>query len=215
MTQSFRICLAAGRRLLFFCVVFGLVAGIFLFDVHRGKAGRVLFTEQSWTQNAQVALLLLSGLLFAIGGYLNRDRLIPALLLTAMAVMASIRELDWVLDRITHGCWKAPVTVIAVAVTVWVWRRRSTLFDAFAREVPLAYWGTLCSGFSLVFIFSRLFGMRRNWEAMLCSQLPIESIRSVRRLAEEGTELAGYALIFIAATGFLESCMQERRSSPQ
>jgi len=72
-----------------------------------------------------------------------------------------------------------------------------------------SYWGTLCSGFGMVFVFSRLFGMRRNWEAILSSEMSITTIRSVRRLAEEGTELAGYALIFVAAAGFLFSCHEE------
>ncbi len=207
--------MAAGYKLLFYCAIFGLSAAVFLLDVHRGEAGRVLFNEQSWTENAQVVLLLLSGIAFALGGHLNRDRRIPACLLTGMAALACVRELDWVFDRIVHGFWKAPAAVVVIVAVASVWKTRKLLFSQFAREVGMTYWGTLCSGFSLVFVFSRFFGMRRNWEAMLGSQLSMESIRSVRRLAEEGTELAGYSLIFLAAIGFLFSCVQEWRARTQ
>lgn len=207
--------MAAGVKLFFYCLIFGLVAVIFLFDVHRGEAGSVHFNEQSWTEYAQGILLILAGAAFALGGHLNRDRRIPACLLTGMAALACVRELDWVFDRVVHGFWRVPAAVVIAVAVASVWKTRKLLFGEFAREVGLAYWGTLCSGFSLVFVFSRLFGMRRNWEAMLGSQLPMESIRSVRRLAEEGTELAGYALIFLAAIGFLFSCFQEWRARPQ
>jgi hypothetical protein len=212
MTQSFDVCLRAGFRLLFLCAVLGGIATVFLFDVRGYKTNGDLFSDQSWTESTQVALLFLSGAAFTVGGRLNRERRIPACLLTGMAALAFVRELDWVLDKVWHGLWVAPATVVVIAAVACVWSRRKTLFDAFAREVTQPYWGTLCSGFGLVFIFSRIFGMRRNWEAVLSSQMALTSVRSVRRLAEEGTELAGYALIFLAAIGFLISCHQESKN---
>jgi hypothetical protein len=217
MTQSLSICLRAGFRLLVLCAVLGGVAGVFLLDVHGYNTTQDLFSEQSWTENTQVVLLFLSAVAFAVGGRLNRERHIPARLLTGMAALAFVRELDWVLDKVWHGFWVVPATVVVIAAVASVWPRRKTLFDAFAREVTQPYWGTLCSGFGIVFIFSRLFGMRRNWEALLSSQVAQPIVRSVRRLAEEGVELAGYALIFVAAVGFLISCYQDRKnqSPPQ
>ena len=209
MAKSFDLCLQAGFRLLFHCVVFGLVAGLFLIDVHHGEIGGVLFSEQSWTEYAQLVLLLLTAIAFGVGGRLQRARHIPAYLLAAVALLAAVREMDWVVDRIAHGFWKVPTAGIVLVMVAYLWKQRSALFDAFAREVVQSYWGTLCSGFGMVFVFSRLFGMRRNWEAMLSSEMSITTIRSVRRLAEEGTELAGYALIFVAAAGFLFSCHEE------
>jgi hypothetical protein len=214
MTHSFDVCLRAGFRLLFLCAVLGGVAGVFLLDVHGYNTTQDLFSDQSWTETAQIALLFLSGAAFLSGGRLNRARYLPACLLMGLAAMAFVRELDWVLDKVWHGFWVVPATLVMITVVRGVWPRRKLFFDAFAREVTQPYWGTLCGGFGMVFIFSRIFGMRRNWEALLSGQLAFKSVRSVRRLAEEGTELAGYALIFVAAIGFLISCYQDRKQRP-
>jgi hypothetical protein len=214
MTQAFAVCLRAGFRLLFLCAVLGAAAGLFLLDVHGYKTTHDFFSDQSWTETAQVALLFLSGAAFVAGGRLNRARYLPACLLMGPAAMAFVRELDWVFDKVWHGFWVVPATLVLIAVACAVWPRRKTFFDAFAREVTLPYWGVLCGGFGLVFIFSRLFGMRRNWMALLGSQLDYASVRNVRRLAEEGTELAGYALIFVASVFFLISCYQDGKRQP-
>ncbi|MBM4164053.1 MAG: hypothetical protein FJ222_06400 [Lentisphaerae bacterium] len=214
MTHSLAVCLRAGFRLLFLCAVLGGVAGVFLLDVHGYPTTQDFFSEQSWTETAQVTLLFLSGAAFTVGGRLTRERRIPACLLMGLAALAFVRELDWVLDKVWHGFWVVPATLVMIAVVCGVWPRRKTFFDAFAREVTQPYWGILCSGFGMVFVFSRIFGMRRNWMALLGSQLAFTSVRSVRRLAEEGTELAGYALIFVASIVFLISCYQERKHQP-
>lgn len=215
MSKPISVCLRAGVELLLYCAMFGVAVTVFLFDVHHGKPGQIICSEQSLTEYAQVGLLVLSGVAFAVGGYVSHKRSLPAGLLAGMAALATVREFDWLFDRVAHGFWKVPALLVVVVAIARVWKKRKTLFTAFAYEVRLPYWGTLCSGFSLVFIFSRLFGMRRNWEAMLGEQLAKESVRSVRRLAEEGVELAGYTLIFLAAVGFLLSCLHDWRQQRQ
>ena len=207
MKKSVRVCLLAGAHLFACGLLFLLAAGIFLLDAHTQEPGKC-FNERSWTQYSQVVFLVLSGLCFAYGAYVNRARFVPAALLTGMAMLGAVRELDYDFDRVVHGFWKVPAAVVAAVTLGCVWKRRHTLFDAFAHEVKMAYWGVLCAGFGMVFIFSRLFGMRRNWETLL-DRGPLTT--NVRRLAEEGTELAGYTLIFLAAAGFLLSCLKERR----
>ena len=208
MKKSVKTCLLAGAHLFACCLLFLLAAGIFLLDAHSQEPGK-RFNERSWTQYSQVVFLVLSGLCFAYGAYVNRARFVPAVLLTGMAALGAVRELDYDFDRVVHGFWKVPAAVVVAVALACVWKRRHTLFDAFAHEVKKTYWGVLCAGFGIVFVFSRLFGMRRNWEALLDGRGPLTT--NIRRLAEEGTELAGYALIFLAAAGFLLSCLRERR----
>lgn len=208
MKKSVKTCLQAGVHLFACCLLMVLAAGIFLLDVHSTPEAGKYFSESSYTEGSQVVVLVLSGLFFALGAYLNRARYVPAALLTGMALLGAVRELDGYFDRFRHGFWKVPAAVVVLVALASIWKRRKTLFDAFAHEVKRTYWGTLCAGFSLVFIFSRLFGMRHNWETLM-GQGP--TTINIRRLAEEGTELAGYMLILVAATGFLISCLTERR----
>ncbi|MGN2613391.1 hypothetical protein ACTFQ6_16755 [Aliivibrio fischeri] len=50
----------------------------------------------------------------------------------------------------------------------------------------------------VVLVFSRLVGMNHLWQILLQG----DYIRTVKNLAEEGTELLGYSLLAYSALGF-------------
>ena len=61
----------------------------------------------------------------------------------------------------------------------------------------------------MVLAFSRLFGRGSFWEAVMGDSY----MRLVKNIAEEGTELMGYALLVIAAVEFLWQVLSQKRSS--
>jgi len=244
VNKDLKRCLLGGVYLAAGIVLMAGVAGVFLLDVHFYTGGG-FFGEDSLTEKTQAALLFLSAILFTCGAWLKKERFLPGMLLTAMALLGGVRELDYLFDKVVHGFWKLPTAIIVLWALVMVWRRRKEIFRSFAGEVVRPYWGILCAGFCCVAVFSRLFGMRMNWEKMLevywekVSGSVYDSMaaggitgshegweqsigydwrsmtRSIRRFAEEGTELAGYALLFLAAIGFFVSCLNERREGEE
>lgn len=151
-----------------------------------------LFGETGPIESLQLLLLLASaGLLQAasVRGKLRRELLhVLALLLLA----AAARELDWYLDELFDGAWQAAVFIIAVYGSALAWRARYSLAPQARHLVPAPAVGVLFAGFITVMVFSRLVGQQVFWRAVLRE----DYVRLAGRVAEESSELFGYALLF-------------------
>ena len=123
-----------------------------------------------------------------------------AVILAALTGMMLIREADLFLDKnVFDGAWQALVALVLLVTAVYLKKQPEPIkpsIDAFSR-LPSA--GMLMSGFLVTFVFSRLFGRRSFWEAVMGDGY----LRVVKNIAEEGTELIGYSLILIAALELL------------
>lgn len=208
----------AGLRLLFVMAAMGTVAIFFYHDARNPLDD--CFTESGWVENAQLGALFLAGLFFLYGGWVYPRYRRMSYLLSVPAWLGLIREKDDLFDLISHGAWKYPFGVVFVIAAIYAWIHREEVIKALDEFVLLPAWGVLVSGFSITFVFSRIFGMKGNWEAILSkfdlSDLLVREqysalVRTIRRAAEEGTELCGYAIIALAALSFAATCRRKQR----
>jgi hypothetical protein len=110
-----------------------------------------------------------------------------------------IRELDFVFDAIQHGSWiwfALAVTAGCLAVAL---RTPKKTLHALARLLQHRSWPVMASGFLVVLVFSRLFGIHALWQHLMLGDYN----RVVKNMAEEGTELLGYGLCWLASVRYL------------
>lgn len=193
-----RTCLRVGGIILGYALLTTTAGLLFILDAR--TLAEIHFSETSRVEFAELVFLLLSLLGFAWGSGSDTRRRTLATLFCGLTLTAFIRELDWIMDDLVHGLWKAPAAAVILATTVSLWRNRTHLFPALAEFTGRSAWGLLTSGFLTIVIFSRLIGMKANWVAMLGHGAVMTS---VKRAAEEGIELLGYTLIACGAWTFL------------
>lgn len=119
-------------------------------------------------------------------------------LISGLFFSMAVREMDWVLDNIVHGCWVYPAVAIAVvSVAIAVCRPGSTLagLERVRRERNFQL---LAVGLFAVFAFSRILGYKGLWMA----DGNLAQLRMAKRIAEESVELFGYLLIACWAVMF-------------
>ncbi len=164
--------------------------------------------ENSYTEYLQELMLFVTSLLFIWAGVKNRGVQGFTTLMAGIALIALIRELDLQLNLIVHGFWKYPAFLVLIITAYLVYRKKDTLFSGISDFLKKPSWGVMLSGFLTVFVFSRLFGKKTFWMALMDDGY----MRTVKNAAEEGTELLGYTLIAIAAVEYLISALKKGKS---
>lgn len=197
------IALTALRFFIYSLILGGLVLAL-TWEAKRTPIDQ-LFSEQSLIEYFQEGALLIAVLFCVAMGRINPNRRALAWILGGAALMAFIRELDAFLDaRVFDGAWQVLVSLSLIVVVYRVYAHRKGLKESVAWFINRSSFGLMASGFITVFIYSRLIGRTVFWEAVMGDRY----IRSVKNLAEEGTELLGYALILI---GVIELFLELRR----
>lgn len=189
------------RLLIYAAVLFGISHLIYLdsFTItDTGKFGENSFTE--WTQ--EIFILLCSIIYFWAGRY---DRSVTGFtgMLSGMALMAFIREFNNYFHTWFKGAWQLFVLLALILTIIYVYRNRETLIKPFYDFLKLPAFGVSLSGFLTLMVFSRLLGRSRVWRNILEVEDLEGPTRWAKNAAEEGVELLGYALLFIAT---LEYC---------
>jgi hypothetical protein len=119
-----------------------------------------------------------------------------AILLTGLAVALLVREQNNVLkDRVGHGVWQAIVAVVAAVACAVAWPTRARLPGAILDLLRRPAGGLLTAAVA-VFAYGQLFDEAVLWRFLLGQE---EVPFAVRRVTEEGVELAGYVLAWAAA----------------
>lgn len=114
-----------------------------------------------------------------------------------------IREQDAFLDEFHHGFWIWPTLAVAVIAACMAFRCRATLAAFFVKIRTSRHFNLLALGLSVLLIFSRIFGNKVIWRAVVGN----DNYRVAKHVAEEGTELVGYALLVLWAIGFCRECL--------
>jgi len=197
-TSAFNGCLRTALSLGGYVLLVACAACFFIVDAR--TPAEIRFSESGCVETAQLAMLALAMLAFACGIRSNTQRRTLGIVFYGLFMLAYIRELDWLLDKVVHGFWKAPAAAVAGAAAWGVWRRRQHLLPALADLFERPAWGLLSGGFLTVTVFSRLIGLKANWVAMLGRGALTTSIK---RAAEEGVELLGYTLIACGAWAYM------------
>lgn len=202
-TDSVGLLLA--RAFVYALLIAGLTHLMMIEGFDRGTGSE--YTEQSLTERLEILLALLAGVCFLLVARLDVVLRPAAAMLAALCLMMCIREADFLLDtHVFDGAWQVLVTVVLVTISIWLWRQPRPVAESIRVFAQRHAAGLLLGGFLVLFVFSRLFGREEFWLAVMGEGY----MRVVKNIAEEGTELVGYALIAIAAIEFLLVCVFAR-----
>ena len=197
---------AAALRTFCYCL---LVAGSTFVLITESKVAdqAIMFKEFTMTEMLQPVYLLVCVFLFVLSARISPSRLPLVMLLAGLAVIAAIRELDHFFDLyLFDGAWQSAALLTALVAGFLVFRHKSNLRPAIEEFTSSASFGFMASAFVTLFVFSRIFGMNELWQAVMSDHY----IRSVKNLAEEGTELFGYTLLLISAIEFYRESRKKR-----
>ena len=155
--------------------------------------------ETSFTETSQEIMLAVIAALFFIAAQRRPAQRGALTLVAGFYSCMLIRELDFVFDAIQHGSWiwfALAVTAGCLAVAL---RTPKKTLHALARLLQHRSWPVMASGFLVVLVFSRLFGIHALWQHLMLGDYN----RVVKNMAEEGTELLGYGLCWLASVRYL------------
>ncbi|MBU5378901.1 hypothetical protein [Pantoea septica] len=155
--------------------------------------------ETSITETLQEVMLASVAAMFFWSAHRRPDQRGALILIGGFYSCMLIRELDFVFDVVEHGSrvWFALATA-AACLAMALRSPRSTL-DGLVAFVTDRCWLMTVSGMLIVLVFSRLFGMHQLWQHLMLDGYN----RVVKNIAEEGTELLGYSICWLASTRYL------------
>jgi hypothetical protein len=193
MNQSLKSLLFFTFRVLIYAAVMVLLNLIYTHDAGTVTAtGK--FGENSWTEILQEGFLFLLGLIFLYNVRLDRVMAPLNRLLALFFFMAFIREFNNQIDF-----WFYLVLPLLLLFGWLAFRDRKKLVAAAVAFVEMPVTAYFVTGFLVTFVFSRLFGRTSLWTTILEDNYQ----RWAKNAAEEGIELLGYALFFIAGIEIL------------
>lgn len=154
--------------------------------------------ETSFTETTQEIMLAVIAALFFIAAQRRPAQRGALTLVAGFYSCMLIRELDFVFDAIQHGSWiwfALAVTAGCLAVALRTPKNPARAGQA-AAAPQLAGDGLRLL---VVLVFSRLFGIQALWQHLMLGDYN----RVVKNMAEEGTELLGYGLCWLASVRYL------------
>lgn len=117
-----------------------------------------------------------------------------------------VRELDFLFDYIKQGCWIWFALLTALTSITLALRSHASLTPGLVHYVSHPTWLMSATGLLIVLVFSRLFGMHQLWQSLMLDGYN----RVVKNMAEEGSELLGYSICFLASVRFLRETRLNR-----
>lgn len=150
--------------------------------------------EQGFVEHIQELLVCLSASMFLWLAW--KKKASGLWLVGGFLACMFIRELDSVFDRIFHGAWTYVAIPFACLCIFKAWKQgvEETIASLAEFMCTQAYTRLTC-GLITVLVFSRLIGYKPMWKLAMGKSY----YWSVKFIVEEGTELFGYAIIFLAA----------------
>jgi hypothetical protein len=152
------------------------------------------FSENSYTEWAQVGVLILIILVtFWTGKVSPKEKVIINSML-GFFLMALIREFDFYLDNyVFDGAWQVLAFSTLAVTIIYLVRNKEAIEQASQNVFQTSAFGLISAGILITFIFSRLYGRTSFWEAVMEQKY----FRDVKNVSEEGIELLGYGIILI------------------
>lgn len=200
----------SGRKILFFLVRVIFYSGImvllnvfFMADAgHESVTGK--FGENSITEVMQELFLLLSGIIFLAISRIDRELAAVSNLIALFFFMSFIREFNNQIDF-----WFYLVIPLLLLFAWLAFRDRKKLFTSVEKLIDIPAIAYFVTGFLVTFIFSRFFGRTSMWMKLLGEDYN----RWAKNAAEEGIELLGYTLFFIASVEIFLHVFRNRKKS--
>jgi hypothetical protein len=176
-------------------------------------AGDTLGTsEYSPVEMLQPGILLVCGLLYAwVAENCPTQRPI-AFLFGGMALVLTIRELDYFLDRyVAENFWQVVLGVVLALLIAYTFRQRRRFRIAWLRMWPSPGLTLLYAGAVIIFVFVQIVGHEPLWQAILGEHYQ----RVVILAVEEFIELSGYFLWLIGTIEYLFQARAIAMREPQ
>ena len=164
---------------------------IFRWDAASGNP----FSEVGPTEFIQSIALALSAALFFLEARRRPDMRGGLVLTGGFIGCMLIREQDYFLDALSHGCWKWPALILALSCLAYAAATFRASVAGLARLARWRHFSVLLVGLAIVLVYSRLFGMNILWRELL----PDSQWRMAKTAVEESSELLGYLLIVFSA----------------
>ena len=174
-------------------IVCALVLGCIFLDLQYFK----YVPERGFVEHTQELLIFLSASIFL---WLALKKNISGLwLVGGFLACMFIRELDSVFDKVFHGAWVYVAIPIACLCVLKAWKYGlESIVNSLAEFMRTQAFIRLSSGLLTVLVFSRLIGYKPMWKLAMGKHF----YWNVKFIAEEGTELFGYSIIFLAAVEY-------------
>ena len=201
MNASVKYILTFCLRVIFYAAMMLMLNVIFKHDAnHITSTGK--FGENSWTEITQEIFLFLVTLIFIATGSFNRQLAAVSYLLSVFFFAAFIREFN---NQITYWFYlEIPLMILFAGLLFYY---RSTLILSIQQFINNRAIPWLVTGLLVTFVFSRFFGKTLLWQQIL----ETDYNRWAKNAAEEGIELLGYSLLFIAGIEIFIQAWQERK----
>ena len=183
------------------CLLPILVVGVIYFDIKTFGDIR----EHSFVELGQSIFLFATSVIFM---YLASKKKANGLWLVAgFFVCMLIREQDAYFDDIFHGSW-AYFALASVVFFVWkTWSQgKDNALKTMAEYMQSPPFTTMSFGVMIILFFSRVMGMGKLWKLVMGENF----IRVVKNVVEEGTELFGYSIIFLAAVEYAHYLLNKK-----
>ncbi len=171
-----------------------------------------LFREGEMVEWFQQFLIVGCSALLGIAAWVNRELRPMMLILSALAAVAAIRELDSLFGRMIPLLgWQLPAGMLVLFVIIVLVRHRATMGRQINTYVRTLSAGIIWCGFVEVVIFAQIMGQAEKWRPLLGESYT----RHLKRVIEESSETFGYMLLFFGAIEALAwaLCMRKSRQA--
>ena len=193
MKEDLRFVIKNFIYFLLYGVVCALVLGCIYLDIKHFK----YLPERGFVEHTQELLIFLSSSIFL--GLAWKKNISGLWLVGGFLACMFIRELDSAFDKVFHGAWAYIAIPFACLCILKAWRAgiEQTIHSLFEFMHTQAF-TRLSSGLLAVLVFSRLIGYKPMWKLAMGKHY----YWNVKFIVEEGTELFGYSIIFLAAVEY-------------
>ena len=204
MKEDLRFVIKNFIYFLLYGVVCALVLGCIYLDIKYFK----YLPERGFVERAQELLICLSASVFLwLAWKKNKSGL---WLVGGFLACMFIRELDIVFDKIFHGAWAYVAIPVACLCILKAWKNgfKETV-ASLAEFMRTQAFTRLTTGLLTVMVFSRLIGYKPMWKLAMGKHY----YWSVKFIVEEGTELFGYSIIFLAAVEYASYLLSKKEDT--
>ncbi|HCW47038.1 hypothetical protein [Mixta calida] len=121
-----------------------------------------------------------------------------------------IREMDFLFDEIFHGAWVWFALAVAIVCLALAARHPAATLSDLVNFLQHPSWNMMAAGLLTILVYSRLFGMHELWETLMLDGYN----RTVKNMAEEGTELLGYSFCLLSCVRYLWDLRHMKQDKP-
>lgn len=194
LSNDLRSFLFNAFRVILYALAAVLLAEFIRWDGSRSSIDNK-FSEDSLTEMLQTAFLFISSFILLRMYMTSSTYKYTAILLFGLTGASLIREQDIYFEKyIGQSSWQIPAYAILIFTLYQVIRNRSIFLAEMKSYMGSFSFGIFSTGLITTYIFSRLFGRKIFWYAIMENHY----IRAVKNAAEECLELYGYLLILLS-----------------